>query len=673
MKAHNLEAIGYLKLSYTPTEPFHAVRLSDLDKVVTDSVTARAQPVLITNVVPTGEGNVGNKQYAETIPQNQVLLSCVSDTEDLRIYFLAESEVAFYNPTITVNSVAADFITEVQGERRQYTGYIDIKVTADSEIVVNSSTGASATVSIDMADAGPSAATVIVDSLPGTQTAVKSGDTINVSGTVSNDAVALTVLDQSASASGSLTLGGSDSAGSGFRTFSGTAIASSRSGQLSVVVRAANQLGTTGNDVSSSTITLDQVIPTIALTVNSLSNGKQALGLGDTASVTVTLVGQDSQTFEFAHGTEGGSTSSYLTSRTLTVDAEVYDLTNNIAITAARSANGYSLSSIFSVPVSSIAVAASLAIVGAPLVAGEAGVSGNSRTGATSSAITSSAAIGALIDTGTTDNTTISLSAEPDEYGYFAYPAGLGLATFLDVSFGTTGGWDGATSGTGPLTVSRSGEDWYVYRTDDAGVFGTYQVSLQNPGIPVGASEDVPHLKTSAAGLYYVIRLDFDQIVDAAPSMVAPVGSWIGTWSKLNNTRWERTLRVSNSDARGLAQFSGLSVENRSGMLTSAFTSGGYYAVSGFSKLLVTFPAFARSAPIGAVVSNVLNTSANYAGSADLLSLRTDTRDAPASYSIVDSSGNYIASGGTHIWLSDDQYAGANTSSTLKVEIEESV
>jgi len=673
VKAHNLEAVGHLKLSYTPTEPDHAVRLSDLDKVVTDSVTARAQPVLITNVVPSGSGNVGNKQYAETIPQNQVLLSCMSDTENLRIYFLAESGVAFYNPTITVDGVPATSISEVSGDRRLYSGYIDVNVTSDSEIVVNSSTGASATVSINLADAGPSASTVVVDSLPGAQTAVKVGDTIMLSGTVSNDAVSVTVLNQGAAASGNLTLANVDSAGAGFRTYSGTALVSSRSGQLSVVVRAANQLGTTGNDVPSAPITLDQIIPSIAMTVNSLSNGKPALGLGDTASVTVAIVGQDSQVFEFDHGTEGGSTTEYLTIRTLTVDAEVFDLTNNISISAARSANGSSLSSIFSVPVSSIAVEASLAIVGAPLVAGEESVSGNSRSGTSAAAITSSSEIGTLTDSGTTDSTLINLSANAGDYGYFAYPAALGLATFLDVGMGTSGGWDGATAGTGPSTVTRSGEDWYVYRTDDSGVVGMFQVTLQNPGLPVGSSDDVPHLKTSVAGLSYVVRLDFDQIVDAAPSLTAPVGTWVGGWSKRNSTRWERTLRVNNGDARGLVQFTALSAANRSGMLTTEFTSGGYYAVSGFEQLVVTFPAFARLAPIGAVVSNVLNTEANYSGSADLLTLRTDTRDAPAAYSIVDSEGNYMTSGGTHIWLSDDQYAGSNTSGTLKVEIEESI
>jgi hypothetical protein len=354
-------------------------------------------------------------------------------------------------------------------------------------------------------------------------------------------------------------------------------------------------------------------------------------------------------------------------------------MTDNVTITANRSANGASASSVFSVPVSSIAVVASLVIEGAPLIEGQAAVSGYPSVGVSTTNVNSSSEIGTLTGTGTTDDQMIDISAGANEYGFFAYPAALGLATFVDIALGISGGWDGAgwpddgSTGTssGPIIVQRNGEDWYVYRTDTTGVFGTFQVTLQNPGIPVGSSDPVPHLKTSASGLSYVVRVDFDQTVNAAPSLVAPVGVWDDAWTQVNNTTWKRTISVTNTDARGTVEFSGFSAENISGMLTTSLTSGSFYAVAGFEKLTVTFPAFARLAPIGATVHNVLNTRANYAGTTDLLELRTDTRDAPASYSLVDSNGNYTASGGTHIWLSDEQYAAANTSGTLRVEIEE--
>ena len=675
MKAHNLEAIGHLKLSYTPTEPDHAVRLSDLSSATSTS----AQPVFITDVVPSSSGNVGNKQYADTVPANQVLLSCVSDTQNLRIKFLAQSDTAFYSPTVSINGTQATNISAVNGDSKMFEGYIDVTVASTSDIVLESSAGSSASVSITVNEFGPSISSLSVDALPVGQTAAKSGDTVDISGTVFNDAVDVSIKNQGAASSGNVILGASDSGGTGLRAFSGTATISSRSGELEVFAVGVNQLGTESAPFASAPITVDQVVPSISFSVVSLSNGLPALGLNDTAEVSISITGQDSQTFEFDHGSEGGSTTEYLTTRILTVTSEVYSKTNNVTITADRSANGASSSSVFSVPVSSIAVVADLVISGVPLLEGKAAVSGYPRVGVSSTNVDSSSEIGALTATSSTDNQMIEINAGVDEFGFFAYPAALGLATFVDLALGTSGGWDGAawpsdgSTGTtsGPITVQRNGEDWYVYRTDSKGVFGMFQVSLQNPGIPIGSSEPVPHLKTSASGESYDIRVDFDQKVDTSPSLVAPVGTWVNSWSKVNNTTWKRTLSVDNADARGTVQFTGFSATNESGMETTELNSGSFYAVAGFEKLTVTFPAFARIAPIGATVSNVLNTRANYAGATDLLELRTDTRDAQASYSIVDSNGNYMASGGTHIWLSDDQFAASNTGGTLKVEIEE--
>ena len=76
-----------------------------------------------------------------------------------------------------------------------------------------------------------------------------------------------------------------------------------------------------------------------------------------------------------------------------------------------------------------------------------------------------------------------NVDPDADEYGYFAHPKALGLATFTYIpepnsASSIIGGWDGAQrgqdgSGTqeGPITVTRtyeSGltEQWYLYRTN---------------------------------------------------------------------------------------------------------------------------------------------------------------------------------------------------------------
>ena len=79
----------------------------------------------------------------------------------------------------------------------------------------------------------------------------------------------------------------------------------------------------------------------------------------------------------------------------------------------------------------------------------------------------------------TASGQTIELNIAAGTYGYFAYPAALGLATFTNQADSSIqGGWDGAGwpndgsigLSTGPLTVSRTingiETSWFLYRTD---------------------------------------------------------------------------------------------------------------------------------------------------------------------------------------------------------------
>lgn len=79
-------------------------------------------------------------------------------------------------------------------------------------------------------------------------------------------------------------------------------------------------------------------------------------------------------------------------------------------------------------------------------------------------------------------NQSFTLNLGIGKYGYFAYPASLGLARFIQANNLTEGGWDGAGwsddgsigTSTGPLTVARLQNgvitNWYLYRTDFAGL-----------------------------------------------------------------------------------------------------------------------------------------------------------------------------------------------------------
>jgi len=96
----------------------------------------------------------------------------------------------------------------------------------------------------------------------------------------------------------------------------------------------------------------------------------------------------------------------------------------------------------------------------------------------------------------TTANTAITTTPTDAQFAYFVYPVELGLATFTD-SNGFIGGWDGATwavgdigSTYGPKTISRTvntvTSNWYVYRTDFAGIDATFNVAFTSGNLCVG-------------------------------------------------------------------------------------------------------------------------------------------------------------------------------------------
>lgn len=354
MKAHNLSAIGFLRLQYEPAHPDDAVRKKDLENSVSP------QPIFITDVEALG-GNSGEKTYADTTPSDRVLLDCIVDTSSIRVHFIAEGGT-FYSPTVTVDGTEVDFIEEVPNDFRLFQGYVDLNITNSGDVTIDSSAGSSATVNVTLSVDGPSVTAFSIDSLPGSQTEVKSGDTVSISGTVSNDATTMTVEDSGALSSGSVSLGADDSASTGFKTFTGSATVSGRSGNLSGSVFGTNSLGTQGDSFTSSTVTLNQTYPSISISVSN-NNGLVSLAQNDTATVSTTVQNADSQTFSFDHGTYTGPSSG---NYTVTVTSTTYDLGNNITMTATRNANGASTTENASVNVASAQATASLSIDGSP-------------------------------------------------------------------------------------------------------------------------------------------------------------------------------------------------------------------------------------------------------------------------------------------------------------------
>jgi trimeric autotransporter adhesin len=177
-------------------------------------------------------------------------------------------------------------------------------------------------------------------------------------------------------------------------------------------------------------------------------------------------------------------------------------------------------------------------------------------------------------------------------------------------------------------------------------------------------------LFSSPAGTDYTVTITANQRLISAPSLVASSGTWQGSWTG-SATTWTRVLRIADTDPKGTQSFSSLSLTNLANVAGSTITSGSTYTVGGFATRTITFPAFARYAPIGTSIVDITKTVASYTGAA-ALTRQANTANVFQGYTIVDSAGNYSPTG-DHLFISDADFAGSNTTGTLQLDIGETV
>ena len=544
MKIDNALLRGHARVDFTPAHPKDVVNLEFVQNML---IEGAAGAIFITDVSPTSTGLIGGKQYAPTTPANAVVTDCFSDTNNIRISFLAEGPSTFYSPSVTANGTPMTFITEAAGDKRLFSGYVDINLAASGSVTVTSSTGSSAVVNVTLLTVGPDVSSVTIGALPNSQTAVKQGDIVPFTAVVANATTSIVVknLGAASAVSGSPVIGAADSAGAGFKTVSGNFITANRTGAQALTITAANFIGTEGTAKASATITLDQTFPVIGAISVTYPSTQSALKDSETASVSSTITNASAYNYVFANGTVDQSTA-YAASKTVTRTSGSYVTANNYTITATRTSNGAVTTLQGSIVIAHTAPAAVISIIGAPA-----------------------------------------------------------------------------------------------------------------------------RLQSSPAGNDYIVQIAPDQVLAGAPSLDASAGTWQGSWTP-NGNNWRRTLRIADTDAKGAQTFSNLTMLNKAGKTSSTITSGASYTIGGLVLRTITFPAFARWAPIGSSVVTIGKTIAKYSGTSDNLLLRADTNQVAASYTISNSAGNYSATG-DQLFLSDLDYANANTSGTLKVDFSETV
>lgn len=539
-------------LSSDPTTPEGAATKHYVDQLVQNGIgSVIVGNVYITDIVPVSSGIVGTKVYdPNTVPANAVLTEATSDTGNVTIKIFAEGGNAFYSPTITINGVTAALTKIASDSSRVYTGQANISVAdGDTTISVVSSTGATASAVVHKVGAGPTIQTLVIGSLPGSQTEVKSGDIVQVSGIVDNAATYVEIIAGNAAGSlSSLSLAAADSGGAGKKTFSGTFTVGSGTGAKAVVARARNSFGTYGaNATSSNTVTLNQTYPTIATVTFAYPAGQTAIKGTESVTATATVTNGDIVAYTSSADLSVTGPSVYAASKTVTRVSGGYVVgTNNYTITATKTSNG--------------------------------------------AVSTRSAAI-SIADTAPT--ATISITGNP------------------------------------------------------------------------------ARLRSSAAGQSYTITITANQLLSSAPTLSAPSGTWSGAWSG-SGTTWSRTLVIADTDSKGAKSFTGLVLPNLAHVNGSTISSGANYTIGGFTRRTVTLAAFAQYAAIGTSVVDVTKVQAKYAGASADLVYQASTDNLFQGFTITDSVGVFSATG-DNVFITDQAYAGANTTGTLQVEVEELV
>lgn len=519
-------------LTSDPVQDMDAVNKRYVDNKV---APAAGGGVFFIDITPTSGGIVGNKAYvANTVPANKVITDGTSDTNSVRVTVFVEGAGSFYSPTVTITTSPAQAggpvtatLAEDPNDKRAFTGYADLtNITADTTVTATSSTGGIATTVIHRAAAGPVFNQLFIGGLPGSQTEVKAGDLVSVTGKVTNDAtVAELVAGGANNALLTLTLGAVDSGGTGYRTITGTFTVSSQTGLQGVQARAKNSLGTYGGLLSSTNqITLNQTYPTIGartITYPSTQNGIKGV---ESATVAATITNADVYSYAGTNLSVASPTT-YAASKTVTRTGGTYVYgTNNYTITATKSSNA-------AVTVASSAVAiADTAPTGAITIGGSPARLRSSPAG---------------------QDYIVTLTANQR----------LNVAPVIAASSGT---WQGSWTGSG-TTWTRT---LRIIDTDQKGNQTFTAASLTGLANAVGTT------LTSGSG-YIVGGFPTRTITFPAFSRYQPIGTTVGDVSKLTASYTGATVLTFYADTGD--HFQGFSIVDSSGNYDA---NGGYLYIS---------------------------------------------------------------------------------------------
>lgn len=161
----------------------------------------------------------------------------------------------------------------------------------------------------------------------------------------------------------------------------------------------------------------------------------------------------------------------------------------------------------------------------------------------------------------------------------------------------------------------------------------------------------------------------------SAPTLIAPMGTWLGAGFTGSGRTWTRTLAVSDADEKGTWTWGAVSATSYKGETIDVITGDQTYVIGGFVKRTITVSAWPnREAAIGTDVvdtSKLQCSNLSVGGSGSLnFTFKASVVNENYKYTITNPSGVYNANGNL-FYNCDLINSVSNVSGTMTIEIEE--
>jgi len=297
--------------------------------------------VWITNITPSGTGNVGDKIYSS---DGAVLNSCLTDTSSLTVHVLALPGHTNYKPFVYIDGSTVTLSASV--DKPIFTGTKNISYNfADASVTVVHEDGANWSTIVDADTPAVIQSAVFIGGYPGVQTELKAGDTFDVSIMTDVSIVSVIVDNYGAFSGGTFAVSGNNVRITATIADRGDSIQA-----LGFRLRVVKSTGSTSSNYLSADhgiidgthlVNLNDIYPTITWGAITYPGSQQAIKSAESATITNTVTQYDTITYSSPNGElTVTNPTTYQSPKTVTYLSGGYNIaTNNLRIVANRAAN----------------------------------------------------------------------------------------------------------------------------------------------------------------------------------------------------------------------------------------------------------------------------------------------------------------------------------------------